>query len=769
MALPPVGTSLIVLASSLGPTSRTPTALVPSVPSTVALSHPVSGYQVTVLDQAAAQRPRHLIAKTEIDDLPPGIAPDAPGVELNFSIKVGGEWRNLGNATTDPCAFARLPFPRDVTLAPGHYEIAVRGLSDVVRPASGRLLITGDKPTLMVAVDGGILRSRPGISSFIGRNLLMNRYEPVPGAEEALQRLSEHYQIVYVAPLRDESTLANTRYNLFEDAKFPAGPILTNDFGLRLKEYSRAVSHQRLAEFMDNTIAELRGFDGVGLVGGIGRTDRGQTDHRVMERHCLETRIVPNTTTPWWQFWKWFGRRQSQKLLAGKTAWHGIQDHFLTEHERLAAIAHGLYERRFHADPHVRFQTELDLVSGAYLCMGNTATLYTDGQEAFNAVTALFKGAETVFAEIYEFGPDTVGNAFADIFSERASSGKHVRLTSDFIGSKGWSPSSWRFFGRMAMKGVRVSRFNFALAEFPDIFNAFFFRTHRKVAAVKVRDADGRIRDVAVLGGRNWRKEYWDSLYDNTVVVSGPVMRPVVEHLEKVTALARHALHADEKKAFAPEDDQNHPDNLPLRYVFHYPKNDENIKRAFLSMLNNPNSDAFIMETSFPLTTEIMRDIVSAMEAQPEKQFIWIVGTHDEKSYGPLDAFCHAQGLILKKRGMRVLMRGPLNEFGMSPMHVKTFSDLINLYVGSWNPDEQSNKDLESGVIASPDPQNPATMEKITHMLQQGLLKDVANGLDLEEWLTLILPETGGGLEGLYRRLLVKLAPEFQEKLNYFL
>lgn len=709
------------------------------------------------------------MAKVESDLLPPGPAPDLPDVEVNFSIKIGEEWRDLGNAVSDRFAFARLPFPQDLFLDPGHYEILVRTL-DGSRPARGHLLITGNKPALLVSVDGAVLRSREGVLAFLGRNLLHRQYELVPGAHEALHQLAEHYQIVYVAPLRDESLLETTRENLFERDKLPPGPILTNDFGLRLKEQSKALSHQRLREFMDNVIAELRGFYGVPLVGGIGRADSEQIDREIMDRHCLETRVIPKMPSRWWPPWRWFREGRNRLLLVGETAWHDIAKHFSEAHPRLERIAHGLYERRFHPDPHTRFQTKVDLVSGAALCFGNSAKLHIDGMEAFGAVTNLFQGAETVFAEIYEFGHDIIGKTFANIFSERAAAGKHVRLTSDFLGSSGWWPPSMLFFARMAAKGVRVSRFVFPLAELPALLDAPFFRTHRKVAALKIKGENGRVRDVAVLGGRNWKDPYWFTLHDYTIVVEGTVVKNVVHHLAKVAnELTGSPLTKRERQAFEAASPDAHADNQPLRYVVHYPKDDQNIQRVFLALLQNSESDTFMMESPFPLTTELMREIIAEKKARPDKEITWVLGTHGDRAYGLLDAYAHAQGLLLKRHGIRVLIRGPLNENKMSPMHAKTFSDGQNLAVCSWNPDQQSDKDLETAVLVTPNPEDPRSTERIEDMLNRGIRKDIAEGIDLEEWLQVILKNQTGTPEDLYRTLLLKLAKKTQASVNYFL
>jgi len=772
MTLSPInpGLSTGLAMSSIIPTEGTSsTSMVSFEPGLMA---PQTVYQVTVLDAASGESPRTLAAKVEFDNLPPGPARDASGIEVNFSIKIGEEWRNLGNATSDGFAFARLPFPRNQTLAPGHYEIRVQGAKpgDRVRPSSGRLLVTGRKPALLVSVDGPVLKSPPGISAFLGRNLFHLNYPLVDGAHEALHRLAEHYDLVYVAPLRDESTLENTRKNLFELGGLPPGPILTNDFGWRFKEHSRTVSYQRLREYMDNAIAGLRGFEGVPLIGGIGRSERGRIDRTVMQRHCLETQIVPDTTSRWWQFWKRFPRRDHRRLLAGKSAWHRIADHYLQERERLTQIAHGLYDRRFHADPHIRHQTELDLVSSSQLCLGNSAKVYVNGPEAFDAVTTLMRGAETLFGEIYEWGPDEIGQKFADILSERAAAGKTARMTADFFGSSGWSLSSIFFFLGMTKSGVHISRFVFPLAEVPALIDAPFFRTHRKVLALKILGENGAVRDVAVLGGRNWKKPYWTTLHDYTIVVEGNVVKPVVEHLTHVAdKLTGAPLTRKERQAFHTPSPNPHPDNQPLRYVVHYPKNDASIQRTFLSVLRNPESREFIWESPFPIMTDLMREIIAEKRAHPEKEFTWILGTQGEKDLGLLDANAVVQGLILKRHGIRVVMRGPLNENHMSPMHAKSFSDGHNLAVCSWNTDEQANKDLETCVLMSRDTKNPKTQERINQALDDGLRKDLANGIDIEEWLNNVVPANKGRWANFRRRVLLKLAQWTQRSLNYFL
>lgn len=730
-----------------------------------------NNFQVTVLDAAAGQSPRSLLAKVECDDLQPGLARDAQGIELNFSVKVGDEWRNLGNAVSDHFAFARLTLPPDLQFPPGDYEILVRGAKagDKVRPARGRLLITGNKPTLLVSVDGVLLKSRPGIPAFFRRNLLQEEYPVVAGAAEALRRLAEHYDIVYVAPLRDESTLAVTRQNLFETGRLPQGPILTNDFGWRLKEHSRTVSYERLREFMDNTIAELRGFEGAPVVAGIGRDEPGRIDETLMGRHCLETRIIPQSTPRWWQMWghnPWWRRSLARRAEA---AWQATADHYIAEKDRLRDVAQGLYARRFHADPFIRQQTEIDLVSGSALCFGNSAKVYINGPEAFEAVTQLMRGAETLFGEIYEWGPDKVGSTFADILGDLAEAGKVARMTADFFGSTGWSPRAIAFFGKMVARGVHISRFIFPLAEPLALLDAPFFRTHRKVQAIKVRDAAGGVRDIAVLGGRNWKELFWTTQHDYTIVVEGPVVRSVVEHLTYVVdKLTGSPLTKRERAAFATEAPRPHADNLPLRYVVHYPKDDLKIQRTFLSLLQGDASQEFMMESPFPIMTELFRKLIDEKKRHPNKKITWVVGHHREKHLNILDAFALVQGLLLKRAGIDVVVRGPMNEHLMSPMHAKKFSDGRHVAICSWNPDEQANKDLETCVLMSPDPANTKSTETIQAVLNDGIRKDMAEGMDIEEWFRRKWEQEGW----LQRKILgafLWFARRTHRSLNYFL
>lgn len=686
--LAPIGASAIFAASFLEPLAAGSTALATS--ETGLLQPDPSYYQVTTFDAAAALRPRQLVAKTELAGLEPGMSPDASGRELIFFLKVGEEWRTLGSAVTDRHAVARLPFPRDLELPPGLYELSVTGRDDSCQPGSGRLLITGDRPTLLIDVDGPVLDdSRHTWGRFFRRNILHQHFDVTAGAHDTLWELSRHYRLVYLAPLRNEGGITRIRTDLFREGLLPHGPVFTNDFGLRLKPHSRTVSLERLEEFVDNAIAELRGFDGVPLVGAIALDDRDHPHVAAMKRHGLETMTVPDSEIRFWQFWKWITFRKRRQDAQTTRAWGAIRNSFVGAKDDLAGRARALIGQRYHPDPQVRFQTELDLVTGAKLYFRNGVTLYTDGAQAFEAVKALLQGAKSVFPE------------------------------------------------------------------FPDLANA----SHRRVAALKIRGDDGELRDIAILGGRKW--------YDNTVIVEGPVVHPIVENLERVAGMTGSPLRPEQSAAFAVTP-RPHPDDLPARYVVHYPKEDLNIQRTFVSMLNNPASPGFFMESPFPLTSELMREMISAKQARPEREITWITGTFSTDRYSTDDALRDAQALILRRHGIRVVVRTPLNESKLSPMHVRRFSDGLSFFVGSWNPDDPSNKDLESGILFSPNPENSEANAKIDEMIYDIQL-DAMLGIDIDSWLEMALPEVTSNAEERFRRLLLRIAPKLQHSLNYFL
>ena len=160
-----------------------------------------------------------------------------------------------------------------------------------------------------------------------------------------------------------------------------------------------------------------------------------------------------------------------------------------------------------------------DSAEPSMLVQGNRVTLLHDGARAFPSMLAAIRSAtREVLLEMYWFGSDRTGRAFADALMERARAGVVVRVIFDAVGCIG---TDRRMFSEMEAAGCVVhehhpvapwrARFRWAVLN---------NRDHRKILVV-----DGR---VAFTGGVNlgdpWaaESEGGGGWRDDMVRVEGP-------------------------------------------------------------------------------------------------------------------------------------------------------------------------------------------------------------------------------------------------------
>jgi cardiolipin synthase len=115
-------------------------------------------------------------------------------------------------------------------------------------------------------------------------------------------------------------------------------------------------------------------------------------------------------------------------------------------------------ERRAHGPGVPSFARALWRITSADVSPGNTAELFADGNETFDAMIALIDGAQkTVEMESYIFRGDGVGQRFSEALCAAAERGVEVRVLADWIGMRGTKRS---FFDAMRKRGVDVRIFN---------------------------------------------------------------------------------------------------------------------------------------------------------------------------------------------------------------------------------------------------------------------------------------------------------------------
>jgi cardiolipin synthase len=134
--------------------------------------------------------------------------------------------------------------------------------------------------------------------------------------------------------------------------------------------------------------------------------------------------------------------------------------------------------------------------SGAMVTERGAVRVLINGIDTFTAVKERLRGASRyINMEFFIFKDDALGGEIADILCEKASSGVHVRMTTDGVGS--WNLGR-RLIKRLTAAGVDYH--TFMPVSFPFFRSRLNFRNHRKIIVV-----DG---DVAFTGGLNVGIEY---------------------------------------------------------------------------------------------------------------------------------------------------------------------------------------------------------------------------------------------------------------------
>ena len=135
-------------------------------------------------------------------------------------------------------------------------------------------------------------------------------------------------------------------------------------------------------------------------------------------------------------------------------------------------------------------------VSEAVLTDDNDITIYTDGNEKFEALLEDMREAEKyIHIQYYIIKNDVLFNRIRDVLIEKAAEGVEVRILYDGMGCRSVRKSCWK---KLASMGIRTSEF------FPATLRRLHlrlnYRNHRKIVVI-----DGK---TGYVGGFNIGKEY---------------------------------------------------------------------------------------------------------------------------------------------------------------------------------------------------------------------------------------------------------------------
>lgn len=185
--------------------------------------------------------------------------------------------------------------------------------------------------------------------------------------------------------------------------------------------------------------------------------------------------------------------------------------------------------------------------AGAPLIAGNCVRLLRDAEENYPAwKEAISQARSTVHFESYIIHDDDIGREFAELLSQKAREGVHVRVLYDWMGAI--ARSGWTFWRRLRRAGVEVRCFNP-----PQVDSAFGWlsRDHRKTIVV-----DSRIAFVTGLCvGRAWAgnpRRHIEPWRDTGISIEGPSVAEVEDAFASIWASCGAPLPASDSGSGGP-------------------------------------------------------------------------------------------------------------------------------------------------------------------------------------------------------------------------
>src|SRR5688572_10746115 len=170
---------------------------------------------------------------------------------------------------------------------------------------------------------------------------------------------------------------------------------------------------------------------------------------------------------------------------------------------------------------------------------GTRLQLYKDGEALHAAYEAIRSAKRRICLEVYIWGNDDTGRAFADLMCTKAQEGVRCYVIYDSFGSIG---TDREIFRRMRKAGVNVQEFHPLRPWEPRYSWRPFNRDHRKLLIIDDQ--------AAGLGGLNVGGEYagsWivqapdcDPWRDNAVGVRGPAVRHLLIAFRRAWRYVQH-------------------------------------------------------------------------------------------------------------------------------------------------------------------------------------------------------------------------------------
>ena len=256
-------------------------------------------------------------------------------------------------------------------------------------------------------------------------------------------------------------------------------------------------------------------------------------------------------------------------------------------------------------DPVARLSGELDRMTHSKVREGNAVRVLIDGARAQPEILrAIDSATQSICYESYRFrSSDETARLITDHLIEAQRRGLKVLVVADGVGSEELLWTHNDNLERMRNAGVAVQVFN-PLDSVKDIT---LHRDHRKSIVI-----DGR---TAFVGGMNTGNDYMGvgstptSRHDIMARIEGPAVKDVLaDFVDTWKATGGSAISTETLSAALPGGTSG---TERVRILQHTPGRDENIRAAYLALIDNAQESIYV-ENSFPPTDDIVDALLAA-------------------------------------------------------------------------------------------------------------------------------------------------------------